>query len=672
MASGWAHGQSYREDGSIIEADSPATIASSTAGNSELAAPSELTLPLRVRETPASLNTLMTPEEGRSPYKAADYASFDLWDRIRSGFFLPDVEHPLIREHEEWYASRPDYVQRTLERSRRYLYYIVEAAEKRGMPLEVAVLPIIESAYNPHAYSRAHASGIWQFIPSTGKNFGLEQNYWYDGRRDVLAATNAALDYLQYLYGLFNNWELALASYNWGEGAVSRAIARNRASGQPTDYWSLNMPAETRNYVPKLLAVRNIIRNPQRFGLTLVSVPNRPYFATVTTNQHIDVNLAAKLANVPLDEFKSLNPAHNRPVIAAKSGRSLLLPVEKAEVFAENLSNYNRPLMSWSTYTPKRGERLDKIAARHGISVARLKEINDLSGNSQTAGRALLVPSERDGLLARPQVVVADAVPAAPRADLASLPKLERQDVRPPEVKSEGEAKSTTVLADPAPLPIMDGAKIDDARPQSPRQSQLTHVVRRGDTVTSIAKQHGISVVELRQQNALRGNALKSGQKLTITKTTQPKLAESKRVEVTEKVAKADSQSPETKPAEAKAPSTAKAAVHKHTVVKGDSVYKLAKQYGLSVDQLRQQNGLKSDRLALGQELNVAPVAAKPDLAKRKPGKQTHYVVQRGDTVSSIARRFQVGTDEIHKWNNWPPRRPLVIGERVTLLLPNG
>ena len=197
--------------------------------------------------------------------------------RIRNGFGLPDMSSPLVREQEEWFAKRPDYISRVVARSSRYLYYIVEQMQKRNMPSEIALLPIIESAYNPVAYSRAHASGIWQFIPSTGKMYGLQQNFWYDGRRDVTAATNAALDYLEKLYEMFGSWDLALAAYNWGEGAVSRSIARNVAKGLPTDYRSLTMPAETRYYMPKLQAVKNIVANPTQFGIDLADVANQPY-----------------------------------------------------------------------------------------------------------------------------------------------------------------------------------------------------------------------------------------------------------------------------------------------------------------------------------------------------------------------------------------------------------
>ncbi len=317
----------------------------------------------------------------------------DLWQRVRNGYRMNDLNNPLVREWEEWYSSRPDYMARMVERSSRYLHHIVEELERRNMPTEIALLPMIESAYNPQAYSRAHASGLWQFIPSTGKHYGLRQNWWYDGRRDVIAATNAALDYLEKLYAQFGNWDLALASYNWGEGAVGRAIAKNQAKGLPGDYESLTMPAETRGYVPKLQAVKNIIANPARFGLKLASIPNEPYFSAVAIRRHIDIKLAAKFAEMPLDEFKFLNPAHNKQVIKAGGTENIVLPKHKVQTFLTSLENHDKPLVSWQAHTVKAGEKPEKIAAKYGISPAELKQINGINGNKKiSTGQSLLVP----------------------------------------------------------------------------------------------------------------------------------------------------------------------------------------------------------------------------------------------------------------------------------------
>ena len=339
---------------------------------------------VQVTQTPA-------PPQASAPEPPPPPAT--VWERIRMGFRLVPVSSPLVQEWEQYYARRPDYVARMMDRSSRYLYHVIEEVERRNMPAEIALLPMIESAYNPQAYSRSHASGMWQFIPSTGKLYGLRQNFWYDGRRDVLAATSAALDYLVKLHDMFGDWNLALAAYNWGEGAVSRAIAKNQAKGLPTDYESLTMPAETRNYVPKLQAMRNIIANPAQFGITLADVPNKPYFATVTTDRHIDVKLVAKFAEMSLEEFHFLNPAHNKPVIKASGTETIVLPIEKLAVFQRNLEANDRPLVSWQAYTVKRSDKPESIAAKYGMTLAQLKEVNGVPAKKRiVAGQTLLVP----------------------------------------------------------------------------------------------------------------------------------------------------------------------------------------------------------------------------------------------------------------------------------------
>jgi peptidoglycan lytic transglycosylase D len=321
----------------------------------------------------------------------------NIWHRVRAGFRLPPIDGALVARQEQWYVSNPDYVARMAERSGHFLYHVMEEVERRKMPTEIALLPMVESAYNPAAYSRSHAAGMWQFIPSTGKIYGLRQNFWYDGRRDVLAATDAALDYLQKLYDQFGDWTLALAAYNWGEGAVSRAIARNQAKGLPTSYESLAMPLETRNYVPKLQAVKNIVANPGQYGIVLPDIPNRPYFATVTTGRHIDVKLAATLAEMELEDFRFLNPAHNKPVIKSDGSETIVLPVDRIAAFQRNLDSYDQPFVTWQTYTVKRHDQPETIAKKYGLTVAQLKEANGISGRKKIVpGQTLLVPLKSD------------------------------------------------------------------------------------------------------------------------------------------------------------------------------------------------------------------------------------------------------------------------------------
>jgi membrane-bound lytic murein transglycosylase D len=320
----------------------------------------------------------------------------DLWVRIRNGFGMPDLENSLVANQQAWYLNRPELLQRIAERSRRYLFHITAELEKRGMPTELALLPMIESAFNPMAYSRARALGMWQFIPSTGKNYKLDQNWWLDERRDIIASTSAALDYLQTIYEMHGDWQLALASYNWGEHAVARAIAKNQAKGLPSDYSSLTMPRETRSYVPRLQALKNIIAHPELFGVTLAPIPNRPYFDSVQIPGDMDLALAAKLAEVPLEEFIALNPAFQRPLIRGDQANQLILPFDKVATFRVNLEQHeaaDRPLANWRTHPLLAGEHLETVAKRYGISVAYLKQLNGITPRTKIhTGSNLLVP----------------------------------------------------------------------------------------------------------------------------------------------------------------------------------------------------------------------------------------------------------------------------------------
>jgi len=320
-------------------------------------------------------------------------ASQDLWGRIRLGYALPSLETPLVGDHERWYASRPEYVQRMTSRGSRYLYHVVEEINRRKMPTELALLPFIESAFNPQAMSSARASGMWQFMPATGKDFELKQNLFRDDRRDVLASTRAALDYLQRLHRMFGDWHLALAAYNWGEGNVQKAIQRNQRQGLPTDYLSLNMPAETRNYVPKLHAVRNIVMQPERFGLALPPIENHPYFVSVPIQRDMDVALATRLAGLSLDEFKALNPSQNKPVILAAGTPQLLLPYDNANLFVHNLSRHKGALATWTAWQVPRTMRPADAAKSVGMSEASLREVNRIPPKMLVkAGSTLLVP----------------------------------------------------------------------------------------------------------------------------------------------------------------------------------------------------------------------------------------------------------------------------------------
>ena len=387
----------------------------------------------------------------------------DLWPRIRKGFAIPDLESPLVRQKTKQYAARPEYLQRILERSKLYLYHIVEEIEKRGLPTELALLPMVESAFNPMAYSRAHASGLWQFIPGTGKRFELEQNSWYDGRRDIVDSTNAALDYLTKLHQMYGDWHLALASYNWGENAVRKAIARNKAARKKTDYASLRMPKETRHYIPKLQALENIIANPTAFGVDLDAIPNQPYFAVINEIPDIDVHIAARLAEMPVEEFIALNPGFSRPLIRSSAARRIILPADKLVAFYDNLDQLDEAdLVSWQVYHPERGEKLEAIAKRFEMSLAELKRVNGIPAGSSRVPVELVVPKNGEA-----------------RATLAELPLMYAPPIPP---------KGTV---------------------------RAVHTVKQGDTLGSIATRYRVSVDSLKRGNNI-GRFLQVGQKIYI------------------------------------------------------------------------------------------------------------------------------------------------------------
>lgn len=387
----------------------------------------------------------------------------NLWDRIRAGFALPPLDSPLVAVHERSLLARPDYLERMIERSRPYLFHIVDEAERRGLPTELALLPFIESAMNPGATSHAKAAGLWQFIPSTGRAYDLKQNWWVDNRRDIVESTRAAFDYLEYIYE-FNDrdWFLALASYNWGEGAVARARRASRKRGQPDDYLHLRMPRETRHYVPKLIALRNLVERAESLSLPLAFLPDKPYFVTIDRLRPMDLELAARFADMSVEEFVALNPAHHRPVISVRRNHGIVLPADRLAGFLEAVREHESRggvFASWQPFTLGEGDTLERVAARYSVPVQKLRKANGLRpGTTLLAGSRILVPHAH--------------------------------------------------VADETRIQSFAGARLVEHVKTPARHV----VVRRGETLAHVARRTGTSVTRLRQLNGLGSNVTRTRQ----------------------------------------------------------------------------------------------------------------------------------------------------------------
>lgn len=341
-------------------------------------------------------DALVVPVIDVGPPLTPDWPADELWQRVRNGFGLDQHEdRQPVRQWVQFYATHPDHVLGSAKRARPFLWHIVEEVEARGMPLELALVPMVESGFNPHAYSYKHASGLWQFIPHTASRFGLSRNWWYDGRRDVLSSTTAALDYLEWLHTRFGNWLLALAAYNAGEGRVGRAIERARRRGKPTDFWHLDLPAETDNYVPKLLALRRLVATPQDYALEWPELPNEPATALVSLPGQVELKIAAEMIDMTPQALRAINPGFKRWATHPDGPHHLLVPVEHVQALRLALSEADpSELVTWRRHRVAPGDVLSRIARRYDTTVSLLRQVNGISGSLIHPGDYLLVPAD--------------------------------------------------------------------------------------------------------------------------------------------------------------------------------------------------------------------------------------------------------------------------------------
>ena len=614
-----------------------------------------------------------------------------VWAHLRGDFRMSEVNPELVRRHESKFVSSSAYFKRTIERSRPYMYHISNEVAKRNMPAEIALLPFIESAYVTKAKSHVGASGLWQFMPATGRHYGLEQTPLYDGRHDIYAATDAALNYLQYLHGLFGDWSLALAAYNWGEGNVGRAVNRARAQGLEPVYENLRMPNETRNYVPKLLAVRNIVNNPEYFGMSFADLDNKPFFKAVDIDQPIDLSAAVRLANISQAEFDALNPAFKSPVYIPKTGRKLLLPATAIATFERNYKKADRAsLLSWDVYTPYADTTLSSIAAETGMSTAELKRLNGLSKESVAAGRSLLIAKNR--FSGSPATVPANF--AALDADinpndnkLQTVPNL---NIAVTETTFKPSRQTvdiqTASAAQPAPdtlRPPVQTAAVDftkqtaqaaaptvtnqpvAAAPAAPSTDEVEDRIRQlaSASASQNAPQPATAAVadggnnELLMTFVQESGLSENSDTVTVAdsgaiqleneQAAQEAAERSRQAKLAAERAKQQKQA-----AEARALAAAKnsGTPTTHKVGSGDTLFNIAKRYDMNVADLIASNNIKGNTIHTGQILKVA--AAKGKQTAKASVQPVSYTVRQGDTLTDIARRFNVNVNDVRRWNN--------------------
>ena len=614
-----------------------------------------------------------------------------VWAHLRGDFRMSEVNPELVRRHESKFVSSSAYFKRTIERSRPYMYHISNEVAKRNMPAEIALLPFIESAYVTKAKSHVGASGLWQFMPATGRHYGLEQTPLYDGRHDIYAATDAALNYLQYLHGLFGDWSLALAAYNWGEGNVGRAVNRARAQGLEPVYENLRMPNETRNYVPKLLAVRNIVNNPEYFGMSFADLDNKPFFKAVDIDQPIDLSAAVRLADISQAEFDALNPAFKSPVYIPKTGRKLLLPATAIATFERNYKKADRAsLLSWDVYTPYADTTLSSIAAETGMSTAELKRLNGLSKESVAAGRSLLIAKNR--FSGSPAAVPANF--AALDADinpndnkLQTVPNL---NIAVTETAFKPSRQTvdiqTASAAQPAPdtlRPPVQTAAVDftkqtaqaaaptvtnqpvAAAPAAPSTDEVEDRIRQlaSASASQNAPQPATAAVADGSNNELlmtfvqESGLSENSDTVTVAdsgaiqleneQAAQEAAERSRQAKLAAERAKQQKQATEAR-ALAAAKNSGTPTTHK--VGSGDTLFNIAKRYDMNVADLIASNNIKGNTIHTGQILKVA--AAKGKQTAKASVQPVSYTVRQGDTLTDIARRFNVNVNDVRRWNN--------------------
>ena len=637
--------------------------------------------------------------------KAQTFGSGSLWASLRKDFRISEVNTELVRRHENKFAANSAYFDRTISRSKPYMYHIANEVKKRNMPAEIALLPFIESAFVTKAKSHVGASGLWQFMPATGRHFGLEKTPLYDGRHDVYAATDAALNYLQYLHDIFGDWSLALAAYNWGEGNVGRAVNRARAQGLEPTYENLRMPNETRNYVPKLLAVRNIVANPQTFGMNISEISNQPYFKSVSIDKPIDNSTIARFANISESELLALNPGFNAPVFIPKNNRRLLLPVSAVSAFEKNYRNANPDtLMSWDIYTSLGNKKLNAIANDTGMSVAELKRLNGLSGSAISEGRSILVAKNsatqsqdiinlidkdntpdtyQSNMPAISPIIASNAaepVKVAQNTVTNIVAPVVPQSSKPVDFIARSKAENVTSVAatETKAQPQVASAKVAApvvAMPHTAAEPAATNVATNDVAPTPAVESVAAAPVQEEHDDLMA--LVQSQPTEEPTATVAEATPEAKQVQtvVTAESARTERIAANTVKQQSRINArlarvssqqntqTAALEAGTHRVADGDTLFNISKRYNLSVADLIIANNIKGNNIKKGQILRVTAAPAK---VRSNPIQNVSYTVRKGDTLNTIANRFNVDVNDIRRWNR--NTRTVTPGQRLKLI----
>lgn len=662
--------------------------------------------------------------------KAQTFGTGSLWASLRKDFRMNEVNSELVRRHESKFAANSAYFDRTITRSKPYMYHIANEVRKRNMPAEIALLPFIESAFVTKAKSHVGASGLWQFMPATGRHYGLEKTPLYDGRHDVYAATDAALNYLQYLHGLFGDWSLALAAYNWGEGNVGRAVNRARAQGLEPIYENLRMPDETRNYVPKLLAVRNIVANPQTFGMNITEINNQPYFKSLSIDKPIDNSTIARFANISESELLTLNPGFNAPVFIPKNNRRLLLPVDSVASFEKNYRNANPDtLLSWNVYTSRNNTSLNAIAAETGMSVAEIKRLNGLGNNSLSSDRSILVAKNKAANSATPDTlsfIDVDNRPDTYRSNMpemapiktakANIPTMDFANIKPvaavptdyvalgkkavsetvtaQSVSVGGESKiasatpTTVAKADIATTPettvqTNSSADLASANVKEERIPEVFAQLSQAESKPAVVEQTAANTTtELTTAQAAPTQAAETADELMAlvdsnlrTQTENVAVAQAasehniasdavkaRSERIADNTAKQQSRTEARLARAGNQQQSQTAGAGMHRVADGDTLFNISRRYNLSVADLIIANNIKGNNIRKGQLLRVTAAPAKT----RNSIRNVSYTVRRGDTLNTIANRFNVDVNDIRRWNR--NTNGVTPGQRLKLI----